>query len=324
MISKNSFKSVLDLVQAFPTEQSCHHYLASQRWGDGYMECLYDDCDGDDPYVFKDGIRYKCKCCKRIYTAKTGTAFEASKLPLIKWFIAIYLFMHKKGISSVQLAKDVGVQQKTAWFMLHRIREVMGNEPDKQPMQGTVEVDETFVGGKNKNRHYHKRVKYKEVTGRAYPDKVPVFGLYERETGRIRAMAISRTQFSHIGRTITRNVWPGSTLMTDEWMGYRGVDKMYTRFKVDHKRWIYASGDVTTNRVENFWSHLKRGLHGTYIQVSPKHLNKYVQEFVFRFNHRTFDTETQIKAALGRSECRLKLKDLKAHGERKEDSRESE
>jgi hypothetical protein len=237
---------------------------------------------------------------------------EASKLPTIKWFIALYIFLHKKGISSIQLSKDIGVQQKTAWFVLQRLRVALGNEQDKQNFDGTVEIDETFVGGKNKNRHYHKRIKYKEVTGRAYPDKTPVFGMYHRESRKIRAMVITKGQFKNIARVITYNVQPGSNLMTDDWTGYSGIDKIYNRQSVGHKKWQYAAGDVTTNRVENFWSHLKRGLHGTYIHVTPKHLNRYVQEFVFRFNHREYGVQKQIDCVIAQMEVRLKYKDLVA------------
>jgi len=235
---------------------------------------------------------------------------EGSKLPTIKWFIAMYLTMHKKGISSIQLAKDIGVTQKTAWFMLQRLRVAFGNEQAKESLTGTVEIDECFVGGKNKNRHYRKRVKYKEVTGRSYPDKTPVFGMYDRDTRKVRAMVITKEEFKNIARVITYNVWPGSTLMTDDWNGYKGIDKIYNRFSIEHHKWIYADGDITTNRIENFWSHFKRGLHGTYIRVTPKHLNKYVQEFAFRFNHRNFDTQQQMEGIIVNMVCRLKYKDL--------------
>jgi transposase-like protein len=235
---------------------------------------------------------------------------EGSKLPSIKWILAMYLITHKKGISSVQLSKDLGVTQKTAWFVLQRIRNALGLEPNKQNFKGEVEIDETFVGGKNKNRHYSKRMKYKELTGRTYPDKTTVFGLYERGTGRVRAMVISRKDFTNLGRVITYNVEPGSTLMTDDWIGYRCVDKIYKRHFIDHGKWIYADGNVTTNRVENFWSHLKRGLSGTYIRVSPKHLNKYVQEFVFRTNNRNLVPQQQVENIIRTMICRLKYKDL--------------
>jgi transposase-like protein len=311
MLQATEFKTIIDVVTRFPTEKSCHEYLASRRWSDGLMICPHADCGNETCYTYKDGIRYKCKRCKRIYTAKTGTFMEASKLPTIKWFIALYLVLHKKGISSIQLSKDIGVQQKTAWFILQRIRAAMGNE-ERQPLEGTVEIDETFVGGKNKNRHYSKRVQYKEITGRAYPDKAPVFGMYDRTTRKVRATAITKGQLKNIARIITRNIWPGSTLMTDDWNGYVGIDKMYDRHFIAHSKWVYADGDITTNRIENFWSHLKRGLHGTYIHVTPKHLDRYVQEFTYRFNNRDANVQQQIECVIAQMECRLKYKDLVA------------
>ena len=307
------YKTILDLVQRFPDERSCHQYLAAERWNDGILECPFKDCNSQLAYVFKDGIRYKCKECKKIYTAKTDTFMESSKLPTLKWIMAMYLFLHKKGISSIQLSKDIGVTQKTAWFVLQRIRWAFGNET-KENLEGTVEIDETFVGGKNKNRHYSKRMKYKELTGRTFPDKSTVFGMYERNTGRVRAFVVSRQQFNNLARTITYNIQPGSTLMTDDWSGYKGIDKIYERHTIDHGKWIYAQGEVTTNRIENFWSHLKRGLHSTYIRVTPKHLNKYVQEFAFRFNNRNLAIQEQIEQIIRQMNCRLKYKDLIANG----------
>lgn len=304
-----NYKTLIDLIIQFPTEKACHQYIASQRWIDGEILCPHDNCGHDRYYVFADGIRYKCKKCKIMFTAKTGTFMEASKLPTIKWILAMYLAMHKKGISSVQLAKDLGITQRSAWFVLQRLRTAFGNNP-KENLTGTVEIDETFVGGKNKNRHYCKRVEYKKVTGRAYPDKIPVFGMYERETRKVRAMVISKQEFNNIARTITYNIQPGATLMTDDWNGYRGIDKIYKRFSIDHGKWIYAVGDITTNRIENFWSHFKRGMHGTYISVTPKHLNKYVQEFVFRFNNRNLAVQQQIECIVVNMVCRLKYKDL--------------
>jgi transposase-like protein len=310
MLNDQGFKTIFDLFKRFPDEKSCHQYLASRKWSDGVITCPHEGCGCEEAYVFSDGIRYKCKKCRKKFTVRNGTIFEASNLPLLKWFTAMFLITHKKGISSVQLAKDIGTTQRTAWFLMHRIRHALGMDTPKESMSGTVEIDESFVGGKNKNRHYSKRVKYKETTGRSYPDKIPVFGMYHRETGKIRALVIGRRQLNNIARTITYNVTPGSTLMTDDWGGYKGLDKIYDRKSIDHKKWIYADGDTTTNRVENFWSHLKRGLHGTYIHVTPKHLNRYVQEFAFRFNHRNLAVQPQIDAIIRNMNCRLKYKEL--------------
>lgn len=301
------FRNILDIAIKFKTEKDCHQYLASQRWSDGVIICPH--CENDKAYVFSDGIRYECTKCNKQFNAKTKTFMEGSKLKSIKWLMALYLVMHKKGISSVQLAKDISVTQKTSWFMLQRIRAVFGNE-EKKNLTGTVEIDETFVGGKNKNRHYSKRMKYKELTGRTFPDKTTVFGMYERETGRVRAMVISRKDFNNLGRVITYNVQPGAVLMTDDWTGYKSIDKCYERHSIDHGKWIYADGDITTNRVENFWSHFKRGLNGTYISVSARHLNLYVQEFAFRFNNRNFGIQQQINNVLKMGNVRLKYREL--------------
>lgn len=335
MIHQNQFKSIIDLVNQFPTEKSCHHYLVGQRWGGGYMECPYDGCPGNTPYVFKDGIRYKCKCCGRIYTAKTGTIFEASKLPLIKWFVALYLIMHKKGISSCQLAKDISVQQKTAWFMLHRIRHVLGNGDTDQQMEGTVLLDETFVGGKNKNRHWDKKVKNSQ--GRSFKDKTPVMGLMEKEVSVIierpnkvqpektvkekviikpslvRCCVIRDTSSESLHPVIFENIKADSIIVSDEWRGYCGLTGFYNHQIVDHHRHQYVNqAGFTTNALEGHWSELKKGIQAIYHKVSRHHLNKYVQEFAFKYNWRTFDVQSQINGILIDCNGRLKLRDLKA------------
>jgi len=305
-----TFKTLIDLVQKFPDEKSCHLYLAAQRWETGEVICPFDNCGHGICYVFKDGIRYKCKKCKKIFTVKTGSFMEASKLPTIKWILAMYLINHTKGISSVQLAKDIGITQKSAWFVLQRIRTALYNDTPEERMDGEVEIDEAFVGGKNKNRHYRKRMQYKQDIGRTWPDKAPVFGMFERSTGRIRATALDSKTFANIGLAIVRNIHIGATLMTDDWDGYIRIEGLFHRKKVDHRKKMYVDGDVTTNRVENFWSHFKRGLHGTYIHVTPKHLDKYVQEFVYRFNSRNLAPQQKIERIVRNMVCRLKYKDL--------------
>jgi transposase-like protein len=177
--STPKFKTLIDLISTFPTERHAHQYLAAQRWNTGEMICPFPDCANNQCYIFSDGIRYKCKKCCRIYTAKTKTFMEGSKLPSIKWIFAMYLILHKKGISSIQLSKDIGVTQKTAWFMLQRIRFALGLDTADIVLSGTVSADETFVGGKNKNRHHDKKVANSQ--GRAFIDKMPVLGLMQAE-----------------------------------------------------------------------------------------------------------------------------------------------
>lgn len=301
------FNSLLQLMDRFPDEKSCHQYLAGQRW-DGCMECPREGCGGDEAWAFKDGIRYKCTCCKRIYTARTGTIFEASKLPLKTWFVSLYLVMHKKGISSIQLAKDVGITQKSAWFLLQRLRAVLGNEKHEK-LSGKVELDEAYVGGKNKNRHHDKKVKNSQ--GRSYKDKTPVFGMFERD-GKLRAMVIAAASGKVLRPIVYSNIEMGSTLMTDEFNVYRDFESNYTRKVVEHGKGKYVDGDCYTNTLEGFWSHLKRGITGIYHWASRKHLDKYVQEFVFKYNYRNLGAQQQMDLFIRNMDVRLKYKELVA------------
>lgn len=298
-----SFSNALELINRFPTEKSCHEYLAERRWA-GYMEC--PKCSFDKAYVFKDGIRYKCKSCKYIYTAISKTIFESSKLPLQKWFFATYLIMHKKGISSIQLAKDIGVTQKTAWFILQRLRTALGNHKEEK-LSGDVELDETYVGGKNKNRHFNKKVKYSQ--GRSYKDKTPVFGMMQRN-GRLIAMTVSSSSAKVLRPLIYHHIEQGSTLMTDEFNVYKSVESNYNRKIVEHGKGKYVNGDCYTNGLEGFWSHVKRGIIGIYHQTSRKHLNKYIQEFTFKYNYRSLAIQDSMNLAFSQANCRLKYKDL--------------
>lgn len=299
------FSNLIQLILKFPDELTCQQYVAAQRW-EGYMTCPFKYCDGDEAYVFSNGITYKCKTCLRKYTAKTGSIFEGSKIELQKWFIAIYQVMNKKGISSIQLAKDISVTQKTAWFMLQRIRKVFGNEKIAK-LEGIVELDEAFVGGKNGNRHKDKKVKYEK--GRGYPDKGTVFGMRERG-GKVIATVIVKPSKRLIRQVVHTAVHHGTTLMTDGWKGYKDLKRDYHTQECDHSKGIYKRGECWTNGMENFWSTMKRCIKGTYIQVSRKHLNKYVQESVFRFNYRGLSVQEQLNVFISNMACRLKYKDL--------------
>lgn len=232
MLNTTEFKTIIDVVTRFPTERACHQYLASRRWSDGLMICPHAGCGHDQAYVYKDGIRYKCRKCKLVYTAKTGTFMEASKLSTLKWFVALYLFLHKKGISSIQLSKDVGCTQKTAWFMLQRMRLALGNEKEEQ-LHGVVEIDEAFVGGKSRFKHKNKRIKYNP--GRGWRDKTPVLGMLQRG-GKVKALVIPDVLMLTIKKAVTKHIEVDSLICGDGFNGYRALEKDYFLCSVDHGR----------------------------------------------------------------------------------------
>lgn len=285
--------TTLAMSDNFPDEESCIRYFENMRWGDE-VTSPYDASSK----VYKCGNgKYKCKNTRRYFDVKTGTAFANTKLPMRAWFYAMMLFLsHKRGVSSCQLARDLGITQKTAWKMLHKIREYMAFENNKT-LSDEVEIDETFVGGKNKNRHKDKKVE--KCQGRSYKDKVPVFGILERD-GSLVAKVVSNTQAKTLVPLIKKYVKKGSVVYTDGWE-YSGLRKDYEQRSVDHEKHFYgttyATNDgeiitVSTNGIENAWSHLKRMIFGIYYNVSKTHMQKYVDEFVFRFNTRRF-TDSQ-------------------------------
>lgn len=279
----SNIKSVLDLLEHFKTDEDCIKHLEQLRWSEGKY-C--PRCFKDNPYCFNNSHQHKCSDprCGKQFNVKTKSIFEASKISLRKWFLAIYLFSsHKKGISSLQLAKDLSITQKSAWFMLHRIRE-MYNDTLKEKLSGVIEADETFVGGKNKNRHADKKVKYSQ--GRSFKDKTPVLGLLDRVNKKVYTFVVKNTSRSEIRPIVRETVASGSTFYSDEWSAYRGLNDEYWHSVVDHSRKEYARGDIHTNTIEGFWSHLKRGIIGIYHYTSRKHLQAYCNEFSFRYNNR--------------------------------------
>ena len=278
MINKD-FNSIIELLKAFPNEQSCIEHLEELRWN-GYVVSPYDTTSK----VWKcNGNKYKCKNTRKYFNVKTGTLFDNTKIPLQKWFLAIWLVTsHKKGISSMQLARDLDVTQKTAWFMLHRIRRCFGIE-NNNDLDNNVEVDETYVGGKNKNRHKSKKVE--GAQGRSAKDKTPIVGMVERG-GKLNARKVDNVQSHTLTQEVIQCVKDSANLYTDEWVGYNGVAKLYNHAMVNHGAGKYVNGDAHTNTLEGFWSLLKRGIIGIYHFVSRKHLQAYVDEFVFRYNTR--------------------------------------
>jgi transposase-like protein len=269
---KTNFKNLRDFINAFPNEEACRKHFEQVRFAKGDF-CPH--CKHKKIMRFADGKRYRCHKCRKDFTVKTGTLFGESKLSLQKWFIAIYLLTtSKKGISSISLAEQVGVSQKTAWFMDMRIREALKQGRGK--MIGVVEVDETYLGGKHRRKH-------------GFSKKSAIMGM-TRRGGKLRAFQVPDRQTHTVLNALRRNVSKKSHLMTDDAGVYRKVVKIgYKHNSVKHSRKQYVRGDVHTNSIESFWSLFKRNYHGTYHSMSKKHLQRYINEVVFRFNNRAKD-----------------------------------
>lgn len=294
-----------------PDEKTCRDYLAKQRW-DGKVACPY--CKHQKCYSIEKGKRWKCadsKCYKR-FTVTVGTIFEASNIPLNKWFPAIYLCTaHKRGISSYQLARNIGVTQKTSWFMMHRIREVLRNKDAViLGYNGAVEADETFVGGKYANMHTAKRNKLlEECNGGGYANKTTVLGMIERG-GDLVAKVIANKSPGELTRTISATVNKNATLITDSTNLYSSITHAYNHHAVNHSINEYVRGDAHTNTVEGVFSHFKRSIYGTFFHISAKHTQRYCDEFALKFNTRRMNDADRFAVTLKRTECRLKYKYL--------------
>jgi transposase-like protein len=268
--------STFQLFEMFPDAETARVYLESRLWPNG-PRCPVCGI-GDRITVRKRGF-YRCNQCKEDFTVRTGTIFERSHVPLHKWVYAMYLVVTaRKGISSMQLAKEIGVTQKTAWFVLGRLREACKGKFAK--LAGTIQIDETFVGGIEANKHEHKKLRQ----GRGAVGKEAVFGM-RQEDGRTIAMHLPAIEIGTVHQAIIRNVEVGSTIHSDEAGAYNGLDGLFfTHERVNHSAGEFARGDVNTNSIESVWAVLKRGVHGVFHHVSPKHLDRYVQEFTFRLN----------------------------------------
>lgn len=302
-----NIKSVFELTQIFSTEQACIDYLEMLKWNKLPVS-PFDETS--KVYKCKNN-QYRCKNTGKYFNVKTGTMFENSKVSLRKWFMAIWLVTsHKKGISSIQLGKDIGVRQATSWFILQRIRACFGIENNNE-LEGIVECDETFIGGKNKNRHKDKKVPHSQ--GRSFKDKVPVMGMLQRD-GKMNAYVVPDTKRKSIQPLIYRYVNPEKTiLISDEWWAYKGLDKYYTHNVIDHSKKEYVSlqdNNIHTNNIEGSWNILKRSVSGMYNHVSKKHLQKYVDEFVYRFNLRKVTDQEKFRYLLSNSNVRTKYKEL--------------
>ena len=290
----SKFKSLKQLLQTFKTEADCIHFLEDKLWDGKVPTSPYDPTS--KVYRRGDGY-YRCKNTGKNFSIRKGTFMEGSNIPLTDWFIAAYLMTSSKnGINTTQLRVYLDVSKKTVWFMLQRIRQAFVQNPTEK-FDGVVEVDETYVGGKNKNRHRNKKVKHSQ--GRSTKDKAPVFGILQRD-GKVFVKVVKNVGWKVLTGNMLRKIKAGSTIYSDEYSAYQrvfGKAKAFTHKIVVHGRGNYVNGDVHTNNIEGFWNITKDAVCGTYNHVSRKYLQRYCDEVSFRFNNR--------KVSKGESFCDL-------------------
>ncbi|MEO7860231.1 MAG: IS1595 family transposase [Nitrospirales bacterium] len=294
-----------EAVVYFADSQRCIDLLSAMRWPNGPV-C--PRCNSQRYGFVKSRAVWQCKDCRKQYTAKLGTIFEDSPMPLDKWFCALWMITSaKNGVSSYEIARALDVTQKTAWFMMHRIRLALQKGSIDRKLMGEVEVDETYIGGRGRFMHKDKRIKMKRADG--YIRKAAVLGMLERK-GEVRTAVINTASGKILKHHIKENIVPGSALFTDELPSYVEVGKEYVHQVINHAE-EYVRGNVHTNSIENFWSLLKRGLKGTYVSVEPFHLFRYLDEQSFRFNTRKDNDQGRFMSALSSVQGkRVEYKDL--------------
>jgi len=266
----------------FADPKNCNEFLAGLRWADGKVQCPY--CGSGKVVYLENQNRYKCygKHAKAQFSLKVGTIFEDSPIGLDKWLCAMWLIVNcKNGISSCEVARDLGITQKSAWFMDHRIRFALYSGSFEK-LSGHVEADETFIGGKARNMHVSQR--RRRITGTGGKDKTAVMGIVERG-GKVRTVVVPNRKRKALQAEIRKHVEAGSALYTDALLSYKGLEADYVHQVVDHAV-SYVDGAVHTNTLENFWALLKRGISGTYVSVEPFHLFRYLDEQAYRYNNR--------------------------------------
>ena len=299
--------SLFDLFEAFPTEQHAIDHLRAIRWGENDERAYCPHCGSTRIMHFKDGKNHKCHDCRKRFSIKVGTIFHDSKIQLRKWFAAIWMITsHKKGIASTQLAKDIKVTQKTAWFMLHRLRHAAETKSFQGPMDGDVEVDEMYVGGKAKNMH----LKDRKTKGQN-KNKATVIGTLQRD-GELRAKHLPDTNKQTLQGMVIDNVSQDARLITDSALQYKSLGEQYDHHVINHSRGEYVRDDIHTNSIEGVWALFKRQVNGTHHWVSKKHLQAYVNEMTWRFNRRDQEEGERVNNLLKYVEGHLTYAELTA------------
>jgi transposase-like protein len=289
----NRKSGLIDAIRYFSDPMVCLETVSKAKWANG-PEC--PRCQGKKLSFLKTRLMWTCLSCRKQFSVKVGTIFEDSAVGLDKWLTAMWLVANcKNGVSSYEIARDLGVTQKTAWFMLHRIRYAM-HTGSINKMTGTVEADETFIGGAARNMHADKR--RERIHGRGPMGKAIVFGLLERNTGQVRTAVVEKRTKTELQAQIRKHVRRGSRVMTDELLSYEGLSSDYAHKVINHAE-RYVDGNVHTNRMENFWSLLKRAIKGTYVSVEPFHLFRYLDEQSFRYNEREATDAERFYKVLG-------------------------